>query len=875
MSESFVIGIANGNTVRNKLAITLNKAGDGPGNPILRGLGMAIDQVFTPSVISFESFLGATTPPEDRLLVFESVDDYHYRLRAAAGYGDLMVDGDYSSAIAHYFSLSMVGPSHVVGEERLFWVEEDPLIELGFCAGSSIQSAWLARASESYFRNDVSDTYGLAFDPGEPEVQGVASAATAGSPWYVKAGPDNVLEFAVYDQQQVYPLTVPIRFMNNWLDEFNQHHYGGAKYVSIFEKGLAEDAEGTYVTNVYQKDIDEVTSVNVKVGDVDHEYALIVRFRSELDDSYYVDKEIRFRILTADILNRPFSDDVFESDMPDVSYNAVSGEYKWDGMAAAVIALGITSATAINGDRVVSLPTDDATAFPSGWLAFQTLSYGGEIVVRFQRPGLPGVTIEDIHEVYLVTVSPTTSVDKSLFRRAVHSAKATYVPDTKFRFLEPTTGSVYLEAINNQAIYQQVTVFTDKGSVNVPLPLRNGQIINITSIIDIEAVTGIMQQTLVNVMLATRTTTKIVGVEPVPPQFRLVSRYPDVGIVAGTLLPTSLYGDYPDVKYEFPAALSTGDSYAFAGGENGAGWGATVLLSGRKGMWREVGTVAGGGLNTIVNGLSKINFTNTGSFFFSYRIQVTSGPDTGVFVDYLIEAPHGAGYTGTPPTGLHPGAVQVILYEDKIVIVSKPPNVSSITLKGNISTGIFGPAWLMDQQWYDMSAVVDGAHPSIELTYVTTDYSVDPPVNTTHGPYTVPRFTPQETFVPLVEFANNGSRWDGADLTLVPYTVPAAKISHIDKTISFDYEDRYTEYIRWSVINPLDGTQLSTNTEPLNRTAVDISRLFRSDVKFQLEPGRRVLVMFLHIDGPQIPALYEITGEYVEPEQLNNLRGTL
>ena len=166
MSENFVVQIANGNSVRNKIALVLNQAGDAPQNPILRGLGMAIDLVLAPTVISFEALFGPTTPPVDSILLFTQIDLLHYRLRAAAGFGSLMVSRDYNDPVAHYLKTQLVSSSHVVCEERLFWVEQDPLIELGICSGSSLQSAWAVRASEAYFQDDLTEEFGLTFDPG-------------------------------------------------------------------------------------------------------------------------------------------------------------------------------------------------------------------------------------------------------------------------------------------------------------------------------------------------------------------------------------------------------------------------------------------------------------------------------------------------------------------------------------------------------------------------------------------------------------------------------------------------------------------------------------------------------------------------------------
>ena len=865
MSESYVVDIGSGNTLRNKTAIVLNQAGDSPKNPILRGLGLAIDIKLTNNVSFFEVMLGESTPPEYKLLTFLEVGSYHYRMRSAAGYGDSMLPGEYSDPLRHFLSIEMTGPSHTVSTEREFWVQEDPLIELGFCAGSAVQSAWLASVSEAYFKNDATQAYGLTFDPGSPETEGV-SAASSGSPHYIEAGPDRTpIEFAIYDVNQVYPLDIPVRIMENWKDEFNQKHFGGAKYVSIFEQGLAEDFQGPYITNVYQDDIDTLTSFQVRVADLDHEYSLVFRFRSELNDQYYVDKVVSFRILTADILNRDFTTDVRDTDMPEIVYTG--SNYYWSGMTALVAGFSVLSAEVQVDETVVSLPTDDVTAFPLGWADLWATVYGGEVPIRFQRTA-SGTTIENFVETYKGSGSPVV-FSKNLFRRYIHSNFAEWSPEIQFRFIEPDSGSVYLEFINNQTKYKQVTVFTELGSIAIPLPVRNGQRHDITSILTMSGASVLNDN--VAILTQTENTFKLLRTGPVPRSPRL--RSTDGGDNVTPVFTVA----YPDVTVTFPATTDNGDSYTVELGDATGLFGESVILFGRKGLVRDgSGTLVPGGTTLITNGVSDCCDPTNATFFFVFRIKYTSGVYAWSVADFSYEIPTYGGYSGIPASGAHPGDLQVILYGTNLVIVSKPANLYQFYVTGNLG----GPEWfdpgdVLNDQWYDISHLIDAAHSPLIIGYKLLEYdALGVPHVVNYGPYNVPRYVPVKTD-PAAECTMEGSAWVTGRLTDGSWQLPLGKIDWVNQTIQFDSSTRHTDWVRFSVTNPLDKTQLIFNRRPGNFVVEDISRLFRGDTPHNLQPGQTVAVTFLHTDGPHIVGFYTINGEWVEPLQLNQLRGEL
>ena len=128
MSETFVIDIANANAVSNKIATTLNRAGSSPTNPILKGLGTALNIKFSPDVFDFSVLFGRESPAEERGLSLTEVDNNHYRLRARMGEGVLGFPVPYTTAQRHFIRINMATAGQLQGTEREVWVQEDPLI---------------------------------------------------------------------------------------------------------------------------------------------------------------------------------------------------------------------------------------------------------------------------------------------------------------------------------------------------------------------------------------------------------------------------------------------------------------------------------------------------------------------------------------------------------------------------------------------------------------------------------------------------------------------------------------------------------------------------------------------------------------------------
>lgn len=890
MSESYVVNIAGANSVRNKIALLLNGAGDMPRNPILRGLGLAIDLKVSLDVLAFEAKLGVDTPPTDRVLAFSQVDTGHYRCRAAAGFADFGFNRDYSEAVAHYLGLSVTNPSHQVGTERLFWVKENPTIEIGWCSAQG--PAWAAAISEAY---TPSDTPGglptLAFDPGAPPELGIVPAAGSDDiTGWVDAGEDRILELALYDENQLYPVDIPIRIMHTWRDEFDQKHFGGAKYVSIFEDGLAEDVQGLYLQNVNQGDVTTIDNIRILLADSDHEYRIVFRFRSELDDTFYVDKTIRFRILTADELNRQYTDTVLLDDMPDVTYQASSNEFFWSGMAASVAAFSWTDAFIIDDDKVIALPLDDSTAFSSSWLDIWEITYGGEIVIKFLRSAGFGI-IESVYVTYKVTKPNgaddlTIVIEKVIFRRFIQSSDASFTPDVAFRLIEPAIGStgtgggdfeVFLEAINNGFEHEQVVAWTDKGSVSLATPIRNGQRYNISSIVDIDYSTGKVDQEKINLLLQTKNTTRVMAVVPVVPKPVVRSRVPAIGSAPydDFVLPT-ITVDYPDLTIVWPSTTDQGESYSILGSaSDGAGDKTVFELFGRKGAYAHTDPTLSPGDTIVLTGvLGGVSFNENSHARLHFRVQHTSGPVVNEGMDYFVDFPVWPGYDGTPTDGWHDGELKVILYKDKLVVVSKPANLLTVTLTGNLGTEVYGAINLLENYWYDISAVIDSTHTPLLLSYTKVDPDAPTAPPTAFGPFSIPRYTADFAAV-TTQFANNPLTWLTARLTSGEFTLPKAKVDMTSKVIEFDYEDSVESWIKWEAVNPLDGKRLVFHERPPNRVERGIARLFRTDRPYGLQLRQRLLVVLLHADGPHVAALYPITGEFVAAEQLDNLRGLL
>jgi len=873
MSEVSLLQIAGGNSVLNKRSITLNGAGTSMQNPMLRGLGMDINVVLQPNVAFYQATFGDTTPPDAfNILTFAQIAADQYRHRAAIGYGTLGSSRSYIDAVQQFLRLELTAyTSQVVGTERQCWVKQDPMIEFAF---TSAQGVWCAEISEAFYTDDAGN-YGLTSDPGSAPATGMSPDPQNPYGW-IEGGPDRILEFGFWDTEQLWPVDLPLRLVEPWKDEFDQKHYGGAKYVSIFEEGGAEDHEGTYIKNEYQTDITTLSNMRIKVADNDHEYRVVFRFRSELNDVYYVDKLVRFRVLTMDMINRQYTNTLYETDMPDIVYDEASGDFFWDGMTASQPVQGWINPEVIVDDTSHTLPLNDVTPFPAAFSDLRSVLYGGEIPIRFQRTVLPSITIEDDWETYRVERPNGASalpinVEKALLRRHIHSTNATFVPDTQFRFIEPTApGDVWLEVINNSITYKQVVVWTEKGSLSLTMPLRNGKQYNVTSLLNQDAA-GSVEEGCVNILMQTENTTRIVQVEPTTPRSRIRARYPGIGTLTDNVTPV-LTPAYPDVDVDWPALTDEGEDYIIIGADAAqVGNASAIVVWGRKQAWRVTAHAPGNNYN-LVNILGNVAYSTNARFWINYRIKITSGADSGTIIDNVMESPVYLGYTGTPDTGLHPGDVQLIYYERSIVIVSKPSDIYRIQIIGDITNRWYSGANLTEDNHYDISALVSGPPPAtITLNYET----LNPDLTTTsHGPFTIPRFQPIVT-TPVTEKPVPAGTWSTGRLNNTQKTMPQARISFVNKTIEFYYDTNFIDWPRYSVTNPLDQERVIMEGAPPNGLVVDISRLFRSDSPFDLRPNQSLLVTLLQRDGPHLSGLYEITGEFETAKQMNNLRGLM
>lgn len=1008
MAESFVTRIAGGDTLEQKISVTLNRAGDSPHNPILKGLGMTLAMKLAPNVSSYEAYVGRETPAAEKLLTdYDQIGLNYFSIDGAAGEGQLGLDVDYSSAVRQFLRLVMRSASHEIGQEWQFWVEQDPLIELFYC-GAGL--AWCCDAMQSYY--NIDGDFGLRTDPGEPPLEPtdpVTPAGTTGTftdpatTWAASAGlfkeepnaasaaktvsingigtydvgtdtftssfsfefeayhpttlrpvrvsglgqtfsgsgsrdPETgefsgtgtiqfsftptweyiddgtpgsgvafindtsgtfISESATYDGTKfcsgpepgstalanssvvevgpdkivtMYvnsivvnadnPLDLPMRLMNNWKDEFDQKHYGGAAYVSIFEEGYTEDTQGSYVVNVYQADITSVTSLRIINVDADHEYRVVLRFRSGLDDVNYVDKLVRFRLLNTESLRSDFGDALALSNFPTPTYDGT--DWTWSGMTAFVASHGILGAQVVVGEDAIALPLDDVTPFDSNWLSIRALSYGGEVVVRFTRDYTESnFALEQTRCTYLVDNAQTFT--KVMFRRDIGSKSQSFAPDVQFRVIQPEgeSGAVYLEPLVNQIDYKQVVVWTELGSIKLPMPLQSGQRHNISDIVALGAgASGGIQQDRIMVALQTLNTLRVLELEPMS-----IRPYTQHG--NGQVEPEFVV-DWPHIDVTWPATMVDGQDYEVAGTEDIATT-PTYILWGPKGFLRVLGVLKGSEVR-LTNAADQIMYAESARFFAHYRTFETSGFNP---YDYVVEYPSRIATQTVPTDGIVDNDnIGLIYYDNKIVLTKRPPNLTSVVVTGSGGTRTIYSSELLEYAWIDVTEYTrsDG---SVTVSYTT--YDPDTGINVSSGNFIVAEYIP----LPLnqvIETTNNPAIWETSRLLETELRLPKARIDDQSGTIEFDYEDRFVETVQWvrfSVANPLDRQILSFAITAPNRKEIDIARLFRDDNTFAIQRGQSLAVTFVHRDGPHVTALYKVNDEWVEPVQLNNLRGLL
>lgn len=1020
MSESYVQPIAGGNTIVNKASLLLNGAGSSPRNPILQGLGIDLNLRLSPSVYSFESWIGATTPAEYRLLSgWTLTSARQWALRGVVGVGQFAVPLPYTRPVRHFIRILQFTPSHSYSEERQFWVTNDPLIELYYC-GSSL--SWCCDAANAYSGATEGGGASLEYDPGvppftpddtpdtvpesgtfvafgieildtatdellatvsvteegeydsdaSPTFTGVTSivenatrdgvngviqildAPFSGTPTLASDGSytgsatltmpsggglfiaDDGTEYSVYfadktgtvtsqpvqgvngrycndlqltnesavislDETKIVslyvrdyvasatsPLQLPCRLMDNWRDEFDVKHFGGALYVSVFEEGLAEDQQGVYVRNAYQEDITTFTSLDIYDIDADHEYRVVFRFRSELDSEAYVDKLVRFRLQTQEMLNVQYKDDFGTDDIPTIEYNSTTGDFTWGFDATEFASKNIINAHVVVDNNIVQLPVDDTTPFPS-FAQLKALTVGGEVKIRFTRL-YGGTTVENAHANYRVTPSSGSySFSKQFVRRSLLGLSLSTAPDTLVRIIEPnitsTDENVYLEVLNNKIEYTQAVFITGLGSLKLTTPLKNGSRYDITSLVERDPVTGAVTPPRALLLLQTDQTTRLyeVGRTTYKPTIRLRSPAFDGDSLTEPaddyVIPTVYVGKPTGtgtssgrvIEITWPTTTVQGNTYTLISppGETGETY---LMYSDQAISRKQIGAKGSDDTFAYEDFMSP---SSTG-LFLQYRVEIdgitTGTAGTGENVqEMLVEVPNFYLEAEVPANGvIGTDELGMLYYSNALTIFRTPANLVSIELTGSQGSRTLYGTELVWQEWLDLFPTISDGDSSLTVSYTTRD--PDTAVETTFGPYTLPEFGGIDLTL-LSEVPNNEALWTTSRLLDTDATMPQAKIDYINKTIQFKYLDRFREWYRWGVMNPHDRQMLTFTNTPPNLEEVDISRLFREDAPYRLLPGQSVIVFMIERDGPHVTGAYKISDTFVDAAQTNILRG--
>ena len=244
--------VENANVVLNKVALTVNRAGSNPSNPILAGLAANI-----------EVNLGI-----------------HDSLRGVFLYQDLPTPGPNLRAQATSFGPGIYGLEFVAGQGQTITGDQTIGAQKNFLR---VKSAFGSFEREFWVKD---------YDPDVVAVNGQQALDTI------------TLEPVAIDVPQVSsgaPLVqANIDFMVSWNDEFQALHnaenqyldpgflksYGGAAFVSLFQTGMGEGS-GTEVVAVTQQPIMDMHTLELQnTGGLKH---VTARFRSKLDSASYVD----------------------------------------------------------------------------------------------------------------------------------------------------------------------------------------------------------------------------------------------------------------------------------------------------------------------------------------------------------------------------------------------------------------------------------------------------------------------------------------------------------------------------------------------------------------------------------------------------------
>lgn len=262
----------NANVILNKQVATMNRAGSNPGNPILAGLGVRIQLG-----IGVGDFLKGL---------------YLYQNRDALGanlVGEVAHAGQYATFDFMAGSGRTVSGDHASGAAKNF-------LRVASDAGTYERQLWIKSP-----------------DPDIVTANGQACLDASLNPIEIPLTIVNI------SRQWI---DVDVDFMPSWNDEFGvlaradsqqveagfKKPYGGALFVSFFDKTPGTEGVGVQVNPITQAQISTVRSIQIEntAGTKD----VTVRFRSRQDAGWFVDVNIRFVVTAPDVeaCNPPFSE---------------------------------------------------------------------------------------------------------------------------------------------------------------------------------------------------------------------------------------------------------------------------------------------------------------------------------------------------------------------------------------------------------------------------------------------------------------------------------------------------------------------------------------------------------------------------------------
>ncbi len=147
----------------------------------------------------------------------------------------------------------------------------------------------------------------------------------------------------------VAPYTAPLSVFPGWTNDAGIPSFGGARLISIFEDGGTEGVSTGNITAVTQAPIETVSGITMQAPDPSVLYVVRIRLRSAVNDPNYVDRVVRFRVVTP--LMAPFALSTYDdAARPPIGYSggfwkftswptgAPSGEIRlFDGMGGIVL----------------------------------------------------------------------------------------------------------------------------------------------------------------------------------------------------------------------------------------------------------------------------------------------------------------------------------------------------------------------------------------------------------------------------------------------------------------------------------------------------------------------------------------------------------